>query len=315
MPHFKGLGFVCAATLLGASPAGYAAVAASGTLTAQAGNNGNPAVQQTVNATASGTYSVGPLSGPQFGNNTTRGSLIIDSQPSPYLSAAATGSDTGTFAANGATTFIQSSFAFDFSVVGPQSGIAATVLIGGSSDGLIANTGDPNRWNSVIGTRLEITSLGGVFNYATVGPQSGTAPDVFAGSVQDLRVAWGQMASGPVTYSSYDSSFQFDVTVQSGQFAPGAQVLKLATILQGGTRGVTTASGLASSGSANTFLNATLQLDPRWASAHPGYTLVMDPSIGVSPVPEPGAAAMMFAGLALLAGLRRSRLTFASLRP
>jgi hypothetical protein len=88
-------------------------------------------------------------------------------------------------------------------------------------------------------------------------------------------------------------------------------VLKLATILQGGTRGVTTASGLASSGSANTFLNATLQLDPGWASAHPAYTLVMDPSIGVIPVPEPGAAAMGLAGLALLAGLLRSRLSLA----
>ena len=310
MVYFKSLSVVCTAALLGASPAGYAAVAASGTLTAQAGNNGNPAVQQTVTATATGTFSVGPLSGPQFGNNTTQGSLIIGNQPSPYLSAAATGSDTGAFAANSGTTFIQSDFTFDFSVLGPKTGIPVTLLIGGSSNGQIANSGDPNRWNSVVGTRLEITSLGGVFNYKTVGPQSGTAPDVFGSSAQDLRVAWGQMASGPVAYSSYASAFQFDVTVQSGQFASGAQVLKLATILQGGTRGVSRASGLASSGTANTFLNATLQLDPGWASAHPGYTLVMDAGIGVSPVPAPGTAAMMLAGLALLAVLRCSRSMF-----
>lgn len=314
MMHFKSLSLACTAALLGASPAGYAAVAASGTLTAQAGNNGNPAVQQTVTATATGTYSVGPLSGPQFGNNSTQGSLIIGSQPSPYISAAATGSDTGVYAANGGTTFIQSSFTFDFSVVGPQTGIPVTLLIGGSSDGLIANTGDPNRWNSAVGTRLGFTSLGGIFNYATAGPQSGTPPDVFASNVQNLGVAWGQMASGPVAYSSYASSFQFNVTVQSGQFAPGAQVLKLATIMQGGTRGVSTASGLPSSGTANAFLNATLQLDPGWSSAHPGYTLVMDPSIGVSPVPAPASAATMLAGLTLIAGLRRSRSTLAPRR-
>ena len=129
-----------------------------------------------------------------------------------------------------------------------------------------------------------------------------------------LGVAWGQMASGPVAYTSYSSSFQFNVTVQSGQFAPGAQVLKLATIMQGGTRGVSTASGLPSSGTANAFLNATLQLDPGWSSAHPGYTLVMDPSIGVSPVPAPASAATMLAGLTLIAGLRRSRSTLAPRR-
>ncbi len=307
MSHFKSLGLGCTAAFLTASSAGYAAVTPSGTLTAQAGNNGNPAVQQTVTATATGTYSVGPLSGPQFGNNSTQGSLIIGNQPSPYISAAATGSDTGVYAPNGGTTFIQSSFTFDFSVVGPQAGIPVTLLIGGSSDGLIANTGDPNRWNSAVGTRLGFTSLGGIFNYATVGPQSGTPPDVFASNVQNLGVAWGQMASGPVAYSSYASSFQFNVTVQSGQFAPGAQVLKLATIMQGGTRGVSAASGLPSSGTANAFLNATLRLDPGWSSAHPGYTLVMDPSIGVTPVPAPSSAAMMLAGLALVAGLRRSR--------
>jgi len=287
-----------------ASPA---AVVISGTLTAQAGNNGNPAVQKTVTAATGGTYSVGPLSGPDFGNNSTQGALIIASRPSPNISASATGSDTGVYAPNGGTTFIQASFTFDFSVVGPTSGIGVPLLFGGSTDGLIANTGDPSRWNSAVGTQLEITSLGGVYNFTTVGPQSGTPADVFSGSVQDMRAAWGLMASAPVSYSSYSSSFQFGATVLTGLFAPGAQVLKLATILQGGTRGVSTPSGLPSSGTANSFLDAYIQIDPTWAASHPGYTLVMDPSIGVSPVPAPGGAAMMFAGLALLVCMRRSR--------
>lgn len=104
-------------------------------------------------------------------------------QASRCLSAAATGWDTGAFAANVGTTFIQSSFTFDFSVVGPPSGIPVTLIIGGTRDGLVTNTGDPNRWISTVGTRLSITSLGGVFNCATRGPQSGTAPDVFAGTL------------------------------------------------------------------------------------------------------------------------------------
>jgi len=298
------LGLVWALSAPLASPA---AVVISGTLTAQAGNNGNPAVQKTVTAATGGTYSVGPLSGPDFGNNSTQGALIIASRPSPNISASATGSDTGVYAPNGGTTFIQASFTFDFSVVGPTSGIGVPLLFGGSTDGLIANTGDPSRWNSAVGTQLEITSLGGVYNFTTVGPQSGTPADVFSGSVRDVRAAWGLMASAPVSYSSYSSSFQFGATVLTGLFAPGAQVLKLATILQGGTRGVSTPSGLPSSGTANSFLDAYIQIDPTWAASHPGYTLVMDPSIGVSPVPAPGSAAMMFAGLALLVCMRRSR--------
>ena len=298
------LGLVWALSAPLASPA---AVVISGTLTAQAGNNGNPAVQKTVTAATGGTYSVGPLSGPDFGNNSTQGALIIASRPSPNISASATGSDTGVYAPNGGTTFIQASFTFDFSVVGPTSGIGVPLLFGGSTDGLIANTGDPSRWNSAVGTQLEITSLGGVYNFTTVGPQSGTPADVFSGSVQDMRAAWGLMASAPVSYSSYSSSFQFGATVLTGLFAPCAQVLKLATIIQGGTRGVSTPSGLPSSGTANSFLDAYMQIDPTWAASHPGYTLVMDPSIGVSPVPAPGGAAMMFAGLALLVCMRRSR--------
>jgi len=264
-------------------------------------------VQQTVTAAAIGTYSVGPLAGPQFGNNSTRGALIIASRPSPNISASATGSDTGVDAPNGGATFIQASFTFDFSVVGPTSGIGVPLLFGGSTDGLVANTGDPGRWNSAVGTRLEINSVGGVYNFTTVGPQSGTPADVYSGSVQDVRAAWGQMASAPVNYSSYSSSFQFGATVLTGPFAPGAQMLKLATIIQGGTRGVSTPSGLPSSGTASSFLDAYIQIDPTWAASHPGYTLATDPRIGVSAVPAPGSAAMVLAGLALLVCVRRPR--------
>jgi len=294
------------ASALGAPLTGRAAVVISGTVTSQAGNNGNPAVQQTVTATDMGTYSVGPLSGPQFGNNSTQGALIIASQPSPNFSATATGSDTGVYAANGGTTFIQANFTFDFSVLGPATGIGVPLLFGGSTDGQITNTGDASRWNSAVGTRLQIHSVGGVYNFMTVGPQSGTSPDFYSSSIQDVHAGWGTMASSPVNYTSYAASFQYGATVLSGQFAPGAQVLKLATILQGGTRGVSTPSGLPSSGTANSFLDAYIQIDPAWASAHPGYTLVMDSTIGTSPVPTPGSAAMMLAGLAMLIGARKS---------
>lgn len=299
---------------LGAPLAGHAAVVISGTLTALAGNAGNPAVQQTVTATGTGTYSVGPLSGPQFGNNSTQGALIIASQPSPNISAAATGSDTGAYASNGGTTFIQASFTFDFDVLGPANGIGVPLLFGGSTNGLVTNTGDASRWNSAVGTQLEITSVGGVYNFTTAGPQSGTPADIYSSSVQDVRAAWGQMASGPVGYTSYSASFQYAATVLSGQFAAGAQVLKLATIIQGGTRSVLRPSGLASSGTANSFLDAYMQIDPIWLQSHPGYKLVMDSSIGVSPVPEPASVGLMLAGLVALVGVRRGGMSRAASR-
>ena len=292
---------------LGAPLTGQATVVISGTVTSQAGNNGNPAVQQTVTATAMGTYSVGPLSGPQFGNNSTQGALIIASQPSPNFSATATGSDTGVYAANGGTTFIQANFTFDFSVLGPATGIGVPLLFGGSTDALITNTGDASRWNSAVGTLLQIHSVGGVYNFMTVGPQSGTPADFYSSSVQDIHAGWGLMASAPVNYTSYSASFQYGATVLSGQFAAGEQVLTLATILQGGTRGVSTPSGLPSSGTANSFLDAYIQIDPTWAQSHPGYTLVMDSTIGVSPVPEPGSYWMLLAGLACLIGVQWAR--------
>jgi hypothetical protein len=92
-------------------------------------------------------------------------------------------------------------------------------------------------------------------------------------------------------------------TVLSGQFAPGAQVLKLATIIQGGTRGVGNPSGLSSTSTANSFLEATVQIDPKWIRDNPGYTLVMDSALSPpSAVPEPGCGSLLLAGVAMLLG-------------
>jgi len=285
-----------------------AAVVVSGRLTSQAGNNGNPAVQQSVNATNFGTYSVGPLSGPQFGNNSTQGALIIGQIPSADISAAATGTDSGVYAANGATTFIQASITFDFDVIGPATGVAVPLLFGGSTDGLVSSTGDATRWNSVVGTRLGIISVGGVYAFHTMGPQSGTAADIYSGSVQNVNAGWGQMAASPVNYTSYDAAFEYEATVLSGQFDSGTQVLKQETILQGGTRGVSNSSGLLSTSSANSFLDATLQIDPKWSRDNPGYRLVMDSALGPpSAVPEPGSGSLLLVGVAALLGLSLRR--------
>ena len=285
-----------------------AAVVVSGRVTSQAGNNGNPAVQQSVNATDFGTYAVGPLSGPDFGNNSTQGALIIGQMPSAYISAAATGTDSGAYAANGATTFIQASITFDFDVIGPATGVAVPLLFGGSTDGLVSSTGDATRWNSAVGTRLGIFSVGGVYAFHTVGPQSGTAADIYSGSVQNVNAGWGQMAASPVNYTSYDAAFQYGATVLSGLFASGTQVLKLETILQGGTRGVSNASGLLSTSSADSFLDATLQIDPKWNRDNPGYRVVMDSALSPpSAVPEPGSGSLLLVGVAALLGLSLRR--------
>lgn len=285
-----------------------AAVVVSGRVTSQAGNNGNPAVQQSVNATDFGTYGAGPLSGPQFGNNSTQGALIIGQIPSAYISATATGTDGGAYAANGATTFIQASITFDFDIIGPASGVPVKLLFGGSTDGLVSSTGDATRWNSAVGTRLGIFSVGGVYAFHTVGPQSGTAADVYSGSVQNVNAGWGQMAASPVSYTSYDAAFQYGATVLSGQFASGTQVLKLETILQGGTRGVSNSSGLLSTSSSNSFLDAILQIDPQWNRDNPGYRLIVSSALSPpSAVPEPGSGSLLLVGVAAILGLSLRR--------
>jgi hypothetical protein len=277
-----------------------AAITITGTATAQAGNNGNPAVQQTVTATGNGRFDIGPLSGPQFGGNSTLGHLVVASQPEPHIEAYATGSDNGLFDANGGTTFDSLSYTFDFSVLGPQSNIAVPLRFTGTTFGDVSGTGDATRWNSSVGTRLKFASVGGLFNYAPVGAQGGTAPDVFSSSVQSLFVAWGKMAANPVNYTNYNSQFAFDVTVRSGSFAAGTQVLTLATILQGGTAATLHHNGLPSSSTAQSMLDTYVTIDPDWSSAHPGYHLVLDAGVGVGPVPEPAAAWLMLAGLGVL---------------
>ncbi len=303
--NMKSLALALAGLAAGAGVANAgAAVVVSGTVTSQAGNNGNPAVQQSVHATDFGTYSTGPLSGPQFGNNSTQGALIISKVPSAAISAAATGTDTGVYAPNGATTFIQATITFDFDVIGPQAGIGVPLLFAGSTDGLVSGTGDPTLWNSSVGTRLDLTSVGGVYAFKTVGPQSGTAADLYSGSVQDVRAAWGHMAASPVNYTSYDAAFDYGATVLSGQFAPGTQVLKLATILQGGSRGVDHPGGSPTASTANSFIDVTVQIDPQWLVDNPGYKLVMDASLSPpSPVPEPGSRSTLLAGALALFGL------------
>ena len=67
---------------------------------------------------------------------------------------------------------------------------------------------------------------------------------------------------------------------------------------------MSTPTGQPSSGTANSFLDASVQIDPAWLQSHPGYTL--ESSIGVSAVPEPGIVGLMLAGLGLL-GVRRGR--------
>jgi len=57
-------------------------------------------------------------------------------------------------------------------------------------------------------------------------------------------------------------------------------------------------------------INSYIQIDPTWAAANPGYTLVVEAGIGNAPtaaVPETGSPVMMLLGLAVLIGLKRAR--------
>lgn len=65
-------------------------------------------------------------------------------------------------------------------------------------------------------------------------------------------------------------------------------------------------------GPASAYIDPFFQIDPVFASAHPGYMLTFDPGVGNAPpagpnavVPEPGSLALAVAGLTGIVGLRR----------
>jgi hypothetical protein len=71
----------------------------------------------------------------------------------------------------------------------------------------------------------------------------------------------------------------------------------------------------AAPGPASAYIDPFFQIDPAWAAAHSGYSLLFEPGVGNGPpgglttaVPEPETVALMAAGLALLSRrIRRAR--------
>ena len=101
------------------------------TYMSEAGNGGYSVATQFGSASAAGSYTVAPLSGTGFLNNTTQGAFTISSKGGPLqtltLTATASGADDGTLPADGALTSIGIHYAYNFAVTGPATGLAVPI--------------------------------------------------------------------------------------------------------------------------------------------------------------------------------------------
>jgi len=263
--------------------------------------------------TAPGSYQVGPASGTMGGNSAT-GQLAIQAFPQPALSATVVGSSNGADT-NTAYAQVDASLTFDFYVQGPQSGVSVPVLIAGSSFGSFANAGDPTGWNNQVGTRIKFVApdASTAATLHLVGPQAGTAPDVYLGFQVPISFAsWSNLAPGPVPYTQYTSTFLLGATVQSSTTKPPAGLESLGLFLHaigGDNAGGQPLSGRKtySLGSTSAALSEAMYIDPNWAATHPGYTLIIDAGVGNVPaVPEPSRTVLTLAGLIAMAWIARN---------
>ena len=284
---------------------GTAQIAVTGVTLSTAGTNGNPAlVTPTVAITGPGSFTTGPLVGPN-GNTSRTAVTVALANPLPSLSLFATGGDpagsTGTYG------FAFAQLAYHFTVRGPLvPGLLVPVLFSGDTFASIVQTGDPSQFFSAAGTSLRIDALH-INNSLRDAGTTGTLPTVTpAGQLNPNGVifGWGSRAAVRVGYVDYASTFRFEADLTPGDLASMA----ITATVQGGVTGLLKPTGIPTFGTATAFVDPLIFIDPAFLALHPQYSIEVDAGIGngnAAAVPEPGSLALMMAGAFVLVAYRR----------
>ena len=293
----------CAAAF-GLLPAiAQAAVSVSGFTVSTAGTNGNPPVNSpTVDITGAGTFTTGPVVGPN--SNTSRTSVTVDfANPLPSLSLFGTGNDPAGF--TGTYGFATATLSYNFTVHGPvTAGLPIPILFSGTTFASIVQTGDSSQFFSSAGTsvRIDAAHIGNSFrNEGTTGTLPTVSP---AGQLNPNGVilGWGSRAAAPVNYLDYTSSFLFGADLAAGDTG----LITIVGSVQGGVTGLLRPTGVPTSGTASAFVDPLIYIDPAFLIDHPGYSIEVDAGIGNTPaVPEPTSVAMLAAGVLAMLVFRR----------
>jgi hypothetical protein len=285
-----------------------ASVTISGNGLAQAGNNGNQVVQQSVHAAGAGSFTVGPVSGTQ-GGNTVRADFSVAAFPQPALAATVTGGEDGTLATNNTLAHVDIDLAYPFQINGPQDGVAVPIVFTGFTDGTTFFSGN-NQVSSrdQVGTafRLIAPAVGNTFHSIAAG-SAGTTGTTYISNSGLAIVGWGASAAFTVGYTDYSSSFAYGATLYSGLANAGTMELRL--LADGGTSGSAFPPGAPAAGQSTAFIDPIISIDPDWLALHPGYSVIVDAGVGNGPVaavPEPETLWLLLAALPVVAWRKRA---------
>jgi hypothetical protein len=299
--------FAIILAITAAGPA-FAAVSISGNGLAQAGNNGNQVVQQSVHATSVGSYTVGPVSGTQ-GGNSVRADFSVVIFPQPVLSATVTGGEDGTLATNNTLAHADVDLAYGFHIVGPQDGTAVPIVFNGFTDGTTFFSGN-NKVSSrdSVGTAFRVIAPAVGYTFHSIATGSiGTDGTIYIANGGLASVGWGASAAFTVDYSDYSSRFEYGATLYSGLANAGTMELRL--LADGGTSGSAFPPGAPAAGQSTAFIDPIISIDPDWLVLHPGYSVVVDDGVGngqVATVPEPATLWLVLSALPAIAWRRRA---------